>query len=82
MVIRRPPNQESRLALCPRRFTLACWTSPSRVCIWRRNQRLTVPVPMASVDPAQPELCASFKPMIPATIKPSETSRRALVESP
>ncbi len=29
----------------------------------------------------QPEPCASFKPMIPAMINPTETRRRALVES-
>lgn len=30
----------------------------------------------------QPTLCASFRPMIPATINPTETSRIAPAESP
>lgn len=30
----------------------------------------------------QPGPCASFRPMIPAMINPTETSRQALAESP
>ena len=32
--------------------------------------------------PLPPEPCASFRPMMPVTIQPTETSRPALAESP